>query len=595
MADRFDEQDRDWPQRPWILATIGAVGGLCIHLLTDGNSYGTPLPVWKQAATSFTAVAGLSFLLTVELRRWTWTIAFALGWGVAIALVGWFTAQYNHVPDIFEFPFFSGILAVLIAAPLFQTIRDEGAWRFPYARLHRHAWTDAVIGAAGLAFTGITFLLAWLIASLFDVIGIDAIKTLLQKDWFGWLLAGFAFGGALGLLRERDALVAALQKLVTVILAVLAPVLAVALAVFLLTIPIQGLGGLWASGIPATPMLLLSAAGAFILVNDVIGDGNAGAAPNKWLWRSALLLTLCIFPLAILAAISMGQRIGQYGWTPERIWGAIAVAVALAYGLIGWWSIFRGRTRFDQPLRPMQTKLAIGLCGLALLLALPILDFGAISARSQLARLESGKVQVEDFDWTAMAFDFGPSGRKALERMKRTGNAVERQRAETALAAKSRWRLDETVLAAGPVPRELTVVPAGAEVPPGLKSALLGGADPFCSEGGACRVYPQDEGQSFVVFKDGCANLPPEKRDNPARRCVREPGIFEFRAGKWANLMDGGNVNNFPAQTEKMSSAEEAASLRQESQALDRGEVRIVTVTRRQIEVGGKRQGTIFE
>jgi hypothetical protein len=56
---------------------------------------------------------------------------------------------------------------VLIAAPLFQTIRDEGGWRFPYARLHRHAWTDAVIGAASLAFTGITFLLAWLIAVLF--------------------------------------------------------------------------------------------------------------------------------------------------------------------------------------------------------------------------------------------------------------------------------------------------------------------------------------------------------------------------------------------------------------------------------------------
>ena len=70
---------------------------------------------------------------------------------------------------------------MLIAAPLFQTIRDEGRLALPYARLHRHAWTDAVIGAASLAFTGITFLLAWLIATLFDVIGIDAIKDLLQE------------------------------------------------------------------------------------------------------------------------------------------------------------------------------------------------------------------------------------------------------------------------------------------------------------------------------------------------------------------------------------------------------------------------------
>ena len=263
MAERFDVEDRDWPLRPWIMSAIGAAGGLVVHLLTDGHTgYNDSFPVWKQAATAFTVVATISFLLTVELRRWAWSLGFALAWGGVIALIGWFTAQYNRLPEIMEFPFLSGILAVLNAAPLFQTIRDEGAWRFPYARLHRHAWTDAVIGAASLFFTGITFLLAWLIASLFNVIGIDAIKDLLEEGWFAWMLAGFAFGGALGILRERDALLATLQKLVMVVLAVLAPVLGVALAAFLLSLPFTGLGGLWESDIPATPMLLLSGAGA---------------------------------------------------------------------------------------------------------------------------------------------------------------------------------------------------------------------------------------------------------------------------------------------------------------------------------------------
>jgi hypothetical protein len=599
MAERYDEQDRNWPARPWIMALVGAFGGLIVHLLTDNHHYGEPFPVWKQAATSFTVIGTVSFLLTVELRRWTWAVIFALGWGAVIALIGWFTAQYNHVGDIFEFPFFSGILAVLIAAPLFQTIRDEGAWRFPYARLHRHAWTDAVIGAASLIFTGVTFLLAWLIASLFDVIGIDAIKELLKEEWFNWTLAGLAFGGALGLLRERDALAGALQRLVTVVLAVLAPVLAVSLAAFLLSLPFKGLGGLWNSDIPATPLLLVSAGGAFILANDVIGDGGEDRSPNIWLRRSALLLMLCILPLAFFAALSMGQRIDQYGWTPERIWGVIAVAVASVYGLIGWWSVFRGRMEFDDQLRPLQVKFAIGLCGLALVLALPILDFGAISARSQLARLETGKIKVEEFDWTAMAFDFGPSGRRALERIRRSGNPVERQRAETALTTKSRWQLDESTLAAGPVPRELTVMPSSAVIPSALRTVLLGGAgveNPFCSEGGACRVYPREGGQSFVVFKDGCANLPPDKRDDPTSRCLREPGVFELRAGKWSNVMNGGGGVNIPrVQAEKMSPTEETAALRHESLALDQGDVRIVTVTRRQIEVGGKKQGSIFE
>ena len=596
---RFDEQDRDWPARPWMMAAIGAAGGLAVHFLTHrAQPWTDPLPVWRQAATTFTAVAVLSFLLTVELRRWMWALAFSIGWGAVIALVGWFSASYNFQPTIFEFPFWSGILAVLIAAPLFQTVRDEGAWRFPYARLHRHAWTDAVIGAASLAFTGITFMLAWLIASLFDSIGIHALKDLMNKEWFGWILSGLAFGGAIGLLRERDALVANLQRLVTLVLAVLAPVLAVALAAFLASIPFKGLAGLWDSSIPATPMLLLSAAGAFILANDVIGDGGEDRIANKWLRRAALLLVLCILPLAILAGLSMGQRIGQYGWTPERIWGAIAVGVAIAYGLMGWWAIWKGRSEYDGQLRDLQVKLAIGLCGIATFLALPIVDFGAISTQSQLSRLDRDRVTPEEFDWRALAFDFGPEGRKALERMKRAGSPVERQRAETALLAKSRWKLDDASLAAGPAPRELSVLPQQAAVPPALRTVLLGGTgadDGFCSDGGACRVYPQEGGQSFVVLKDGCANLPPAKRDDPASNCTRDPGVFELRGGKWVNIANGEFVDPDAVSTKKISRAEETALLRRESEALDKGDVRIVTVTRRQIEIGGKKQGSIFE
>jgi len=483
MAERFDVEDRDWPLRPWIMAGIGALGGLIIHLLTDrGGNYTAPFPIWKQAATCFTGIAVLSFLLTVELRRWTWAIAFALGWGVVIALIGWFTARYNFIGDIFEFPFWAGLLAVLIAAPLFQTIRDEGAWSFPYARLHRHAWTDAVIGAASLFFTGITFMLSWLIASLFDVIGIDAIKDLLQDEWFGWMLAGFAFGAALGMLRERDALLATLQKLVMVILSVLAPVLAVALAAFLLSLPFTGLGGLWESDIPATPMLLLSGAGAILLVNAVIGDGRDEKSANAWLGRAALLLVICVLPLAVLAALSMGQRIGQYGWTPERIWGVVAVGIAIAYGLAAWWAVYKGRSEFDEPLRPLQTKLAIGLCGLALFLALPMLDFGAISARSQLARLHSGQVTAEQFDWRAMAFDFGPEGRKRLKSIADKGQPNERKLAGQALKADNRYDVEvvEQVKTEQELDRYLRKIPSDLQLPTDLRIVVANAN--FCRE-----------------------------------------------------------------------------------------------------------------
>ena len=443
MNLRQDETTEDWPLRPWIMAAICATAGLLFHFLTD-HVYGEAVVRWRQAGATFVAIAALSFVLTVEQRRWTWSLAFAVGWGAMLALVGWFTAAYNQYPTIFEWPFLSGVFAVLLAAPLFQTMRDSfsegGARRFPYPRLHNHAWTDAVIGAASLAFVGITFLLAWLIAGLFDLIGNDLVKELLKKDWFGWTLAGFAFGAALGLLRERDALVATLQRLAMVVLAVLAPVLAAALVLFLASLPFTGLAKLWDSSIPATPLMLVAGAGAILLANAVIGNGDDDRATSRILRIAALALVLTVLPLAIIAAVSLAQRIGQYGWTPERIWGVIAVGVAVVYGLAGWWSVAKGRLQFDDLLRPLQTKMAIGLCGLALLLALPIIDFGAISARSQLARLQSGSVKADEFDWAAMAFDFGPSGRDRLAKIARTGAADQRGLAKGALRETNRWK-----------------------------------------------------------------------------------------------------------------------------------------------------------
>ena len=565
MAERFDTEDRDWPQRPWIMAAIGAVGGLIVHLLTDGYGYSDPMPVWKQAATSFTVIATISFLLTVELRRWTWSIAFAVGWGAVIALIGWFTAQYNQLPNIFEFPFLSGILAVLIAAPLFQTVRDEGAWRFPYARLHRHAWTDAVIGAASLAFTGITFLLAWLIASLFDVIGIEAIKELLEEEWFGWMLAGFAFGGALGLLRERDALVATLQKLVMVVLSVLAPVLAVALAAFLLSLPFTGLKGLWESDIPATPMLLLSGAGAILLVNAVIGDGRDERSPNIWLQRAALVLLLCILPLAILAALSMGERINQYGWTPERIWGVIAVGIAIAYGLAAWWAIYKGREDFDDPLRPLQTRLAIGLCGLALFLALPILDFGAISAQSQLARLESGKVKAEEFDWTAMAFDFGPEGRERLAAIAKSGAANMRDLAKAALSSENRYKLSEetqSVAQQARLDQYLRLLSPDIALTPELKAEITGYNG--CNDR-PCALLPLDAQHLLLVYKP------------------YESGVTQSRVIDLPNLKE----------RQKVRTATPAA--KPDAVDLAKASIEIRPVGRRQLYVDGKPVGDPFE
>jgi hypothetical protein len=564
MSERLDEQ-AVWPLRPWIMAAICAVAGLIFNWLTD-YTYPAELSPLRQAAATFVAVGTMAFVLTVELRRWQWALAFALGWATVIALVGWFTAGYNNQGEIFEWPFLSGVFAVLIAAPLFQTVRDEGAWRFPYERLHGHAWMDAVIGAASLFFTGISFLLAWLIAGLFDLIGIELLKDLLQDSWFGWMLAGFAFGAAVGLLRERDALLTTLQRLVMVVFSVLAPVLAAALVLFLASLPFTGLDGLWNSDIPATPLLLVAGAGAVLLTNAVIGNGKAERSPSNVLQWAATALVMTVLPLAIIAALSIGQRIGQYGWTPERIWGVLAVAVAIAYGAAAWWSVWRARRDFDDALRPLQIKLAIGLCGLALFLALPIVDFGAISAQSQMARFAAGKVPAAEFDWRAMAFDFGPAGRHRLQEIAKSGPADQRKLASAALASKNRYAVDEEVQkaeSAANLDTMLRVIPEGAAMPEDLRNSIA--ATRYCRVG-PCVVTLVDDSRAVIAG-------PLIKDDNV------ESALLERNAkGVWEQDIHSRFVAKPPFRPNLVTAP-----------------VELRTVERKQLYIGGKPVGEAFE
>ena len=501
MSDRFDRQADAWPLRPWIMAASCAAAGLVFHFLI----YPGAVAPWRQAAATFVAIAAVSFVMTVEKRRWPWAVGFALGWGVVIALVGWFTARYNVRATIFEWPYLSGLLAVLLAAPLFQTIRDEGRRALPYERLHGHAWADGVIGAASLGFTGIVFLFSWLVAGLFDLIGIEAIKKLLEEDWFGWTLAGLAFGGSVGLLRENDRLLPMLQLLARIVLAVLAPPLAVALVLFIASIPFTGLEKFWKSGVPATPLLLAAGSVAILLANTIFAENPENRSPNPVLRWASLLLVAVVLPLAGIAAFSIGIRIEQYGWTPERIWGVLAVAIAVAYGLVGWYAIWRGRLSFDEPLRPLQTALAVGLCALALFLALPIVDFGSISARSQLARLESGKTKAEDFDWRAMAFDFGPAGRKRLQAIARSGPGERQRLAQEALEAKYPYDVAsvETLQAAQKLDQTLRRIPENLVLPPKLRTAIAG--EPICREQ-PCVVVQLSADRVLLVGRYSSAN-----------------------------------------------------------------------------------------
>lgn len=577
VSARLDDSDPPWPLRPWIMAAIGAVAGLIFYMLVD-RDYDLPYAPWRDALAAFVAISTVVFLLGVERRRWHWALGFALLWGAVMGLITWYSAGYNVGGSPLEWPFWSGILAVLVATPLFQTRRDVAPdWRFwklwemPYQRLHSHAWTDAVIGAAALIDVGVNFLLVLLIGEMFHLIGINMIRDLLNDEWFGWMLAGAAFGSAVGLLRERDKLVSTLQRLVMIILSVLAPVLAAALVLFLLSLLGTGLTKLWDSGFSTAALMMAAAAFAVLLANAVIGNGREDRSANRLLHGAAAVLVGVVLPLAIIAAYSMHLRIIQYGWTPERIWGVIAAVVALAYGAAGLWAVVKGRLGFDELLRPLQQKLAIGLMVLAAFLALPIMDFGAISTRDQMARLKAGTTKVEKFDWAAMGFDFGPSGRAALAGLAKSPDKVTRVRAADALAAKDRWGIEtgrgleaaDQAYLGKTLEEKVRVLPVGRTLPAAVYAVIRD--DQRCRIAPCIAYWVNDERIAVVSRGSG-----------PLGFVMKRP-----KDGVWVNQYDAGMARDDDKDVT--------------SDMIEKGVVEVRTVQRRQIFIGGKPVADEFE
>lgn len=472
MSDAADpiEPAPDWPRRPWLLAALGAVGGGAIYVIAQwGESPGPG----RIAAATFIAIALTLFGITVELRRWWWSLAFAAGGGAVVALVVWWSGGPDAAPggDGTAWRIFCALIAVVLAAPFLQLSAAAGRWRTQYRGLYRHGLSNLIIFGGAVAFVGAAFLVAFLLSRLFELIGIRLLRYLLDEPGLPVILAGAAFGGAIGVLRDRDRVFGSLQRGVLAVPALLAPVMGAGLLIFLVCLLFTGLAPLWAATRSTTPILLACIAGGVLLVNAVLGEGADDESTAPLPRYGAMAIALALLPLAVIAAVSTGLRIGQYGLTPDRLWAAVFIALAAACGLAYLVALALGRRDWGDGVRAANIRLALGVIAVALVLATPLVGFGAISARNQAARLMAGTVPPGSFDWAAMAFDFGPEGRRVLGRLARTApTPALRAEARTALAAKDRWQIRGTRREEGAA-AAIRLIPAGP-LPPALADAL---------------------------------------------------------------------------------------------------------------------------
>lgn len=424
-------QEEDWPLRPWVLAGVLSALGLLISFLTqrpEGADYTWEIPAWRMGLTAFCGAGGIAFALSLRRENAKEAAPFAALIGAVIGLLSWHYAGHQEGYASFQFNIAASVLASLIAVPLFQAGFHRRRFALDYKHTHFYTWTDAISGALALAFVGISWGVYVVLSELFALIGVLILKDLMDLFWFGWTFSGLMFGAGLGVLRNQLKVLGMLQRVVMLVAGILAVPLAIALALFIVSALFSGLDVLWKATSSATPLLMAMSAGSFVLIHAIIRDDDDEMSQSRIQQIAAIVLAAGILPLAIFAAISSGIRIDQHGLTPERIWAAIVVSVAVSSGALLYWALLRSAlakniAEWPSRLRYGNLRFAVVLCGIALVLALPIFDFGAISARSQLSRLESGEVKAEEFDYSALRWDFGDAGREVLAELAKSKNA----------------------------------------------------------------------------------------------------------------------------------------------------------------------------
>ena len=491
-----DTADHNGDRRAVTLArlAIGLVQGLALYGLmraTEGEASWSRLNPDLFAPAVLVALFLPAVLLSGvgKLR-----LPVYLGWsGVAaalLALLAWHdVARQAGAAREATFPVFVfGAAALFIAHHLIVPADRTRRLIAPYPAYFDAAWMSGVQLVLSLGFAGAFWLLLFLGAELFRVIGLTFLGDLMREGWFALPATGLAFAAAVELTDVRDGLIRGVRTVALTLLSWLLLVLTVLVAAFLAALPFTGLEGLWSTG-RATSLVLAAAAVLIVLINAAYQDGQT--APPRVLQLAARVAALLLTPLLAIAAWGLWLRTSQYGLTPDRIIALACVVVgaahALGYGYAAVSSLRPG-TRWMQPLE--RTNLAGAVLALIAILALftPLADPARLAVADQVSRLENGRTAPDRFDYAFLRFDSGRAGVTALQRLAQSPDPRIAGPAAAALA-----------LAAPVPPSPAEAMPrfepatAGAPIPDGLAQPVLADDPRYgCQDAGACVVLGRD-------------------------------------------------------------------------------------------------------
>lgn len=396
-------------------------GALCYLLMTylvphnDGwLFYGMPATI---AITSALLLTVVSFK---QRALWYWM---ALIFVVVLAMSAWLKWQVEDSDkwrqhEVFMFYGWRLLLMAMLALPWIQYSLRASRQQTRYAQFYTQLWLNTLTLLIVFISNGLFWMVLLLWSEMFKLVGITFFETLFfDTDWFAYIVLGLITALAVVLARTQSRLVAAVQKLLTLIATGLLPLMALLALMFMLTLPFTGLEAISqrvsAAGLMSTLTLLL------LLLMAIVREPQKEALPYPGALRYLIKCALAVTPIyTLIAGWALWVRIQQYGWTPERLYGVLVVVVLLVWSFGYLASILR---RGRNPLElqgPVILGVSLLALGLLVLLSSPVIDAWRISVNSHMGLYHSGKIKPDQVS-LYMLDHSGKPGRAALEALQK--------------------------------------------------------------------------------------------------------------------------------------------------------------------------------
>lgn len=406
----------------WGMISIGLLQGMLCYLLI---TYLAPHnDGWLFCGMPATIAFSSALLLTVvsfkQRALWYWM---ALIFVAVLAMSVWLKWQVEggdkwRQQETFFFYGWRLLLMAMLALPWIQYSLRASRQQTRYAQFYTQLWLNALTLLIVFISNGLFWMVLLLWSEMFKLVGITFFETLFfDTDWFAYIVLGLITALAVVLARTQSRLVAAVQKLLTLIATGLLPLIALLALMFMLTLPFTGLEAI--SQRVSAAGLMSTLTFSLLLLMAMVREPQKEALPYPGALRYLIKCALAVAPIyTLIAGWSLWVRIQQYGWTPERLHGVLVVCVLLVWSFGYLVSILR---RGRNPLE-IQGKVILGVSllalGLLVLLTSPVIDAWRISVNSHMERYYSGKIKADQVS-LYMLNRSGKPGRAALEALQK--------------------------------------------------------------------------------------------------------------------------------------------------------------------------------